>query len=202
MLATLSISSPLSSWVSLTLARLRSALSHLDSYSTPFFLQISTKKPSPANIRDAQAQNPAESERKLFKFRSYIFSPYTLCPWCNRWQSWRHYWGQVQSAGGRSEWTSSWWESLIKGILPKKFFHLNLIFWIFWSWQFLLRYMWGKDDQSCFFTACLGWVGIIPFAQQRFVLSLTLDWDQGFSKGWLLTLMVMMMVREIIMKEH
>ena len=95
-----------------------------------FFLTLNKKKPSPANIRDAQAQNSAESERKLFKLRNYIFSSYTLCPWCNRWQSWRHYWGQVQSAGGQSEWTSSWWESLIKGILPKKFFHLNLIFWI------------------------------------------------------------------------
>ena len=117
-LATLSISSPLSSWVSLTLARLRSALSNLDSHFRPLFSTLNKTKPSPANICDAKAQNPAESERKLFKFRNYILSSYTLCPWCNRWQSWRHYWGQVQSAGGQSEWTSSWWESLIKGILP------------------------------------------------------------------------------------
>ena len=51
-------------------------------------------------------------------------------------------------------------------------------------------YSW--NNEMCSFLTCLGWVGIIPFAQQRFVLSLTLDWDQGFSKE--------MMAREMIMK--
>ena len=49
-------------------------------FNTFFSSNPNKKKPSPANIRDAQAQNPAESERKLFKFRNYILSSYTLCP--------------------------------------------------------------------------------------------------------------------------